>query len=133
MVERFHRQLKSSLAATTQQRAEWSQALPLVLLGIRSSLKIDLGHCSAELVYGTTLKLPGELLASTPQPECSVRDYASTLKNWMNDLQPTQPRSSSARVFVSQDLSECTHVFVRDDAVKRPYTTTVRRTIQSDS
>ena len=106
--------------ATIQQRGEWSQALPLVLLGIRSSLKTDLGHSSAELVYGATLKLPGELLASTPQPECSVQDYASTLKTWMSDLQPAQPRSSSAKVFVSQDLDACSHVFVRVDAVKRP-------------
>ncbi|XP_063857333.1 uncharacterized protein LOC135098869, partial [Scylla paramamosain] len=47
-VERFHRQLKSSLAASAT-RADWSQALPLVLLGIRTSLKEDLHHSSAEL------------------------------------------------------------------------------------
>lgn len=57
MVERFHRQLKYSLMASTK-RNNWSLALLLVLLGIRSSLKEDLHHSSAELVYGTNLRLP---------------------------------------------------------------------------
>ena len=40
-------------------------SLPLVLLGIRTALKDDL-HCStAELVYGTTLCLPGEFFDIT--------------------------------------------------------------------
>ena len=122
MVERFHRQLKASLAATVKDTGDWAQAIPLVLLGIRSSLKTDLGHSSAELVYGATLRLPGELLASTPQPHPgSVQDYATTLKAWMGELQPVPPRpQNAAKSFVSQDLNDCTHVFVRTDAVKRP-------------
>ena len=119
-VERFHRQLKSSLAASAQ-REDWSLALPLVLLGIRTSLKADLHHSSAELVYGTTLRLPGELLAPTPDPKpCSVEDFSSRLKDAMRSLQPVQPRVSPAKTFVHQDLDTCTHVFVRVDAVKKP-------------
>ena len=122
MVERFHRQLKASLAATIQQQGEWSHKLPLVLLGIRSSLKADLGHSSAELLYGATLRLPGELLAGTaPSPAAtSIRDYTDNLAVWMRDLQPVQPRTSNTKAFVSQDLDTCTHVFVRVDAVKPP-------------
>ncbi|KAK3881302.1 hypothetical protein Pcinc_014253 [Petrolisthes cinctipes] len=119
-VERFHRQLKSSLAASAQ-REDWSIALPLVLLGIRTSLKMDLHNSSAELVYGSTLRLPGELLSATPDPEsCSVQDFATHLKNTMKCLQPVQPRTSNSKTFVHQDLEACTHVFVRVDAVKRP-------------
>lgn len=71
-VERFHRQPKSSLAASVL-REDWSLALPLVLFGIRTSLKTDLHSSSAELIYGATLRLPGELLAVTPDPEpCSA-------------------------------------------------------------
>lgn len=61
LVERFHRQLKSSLMAQADT-SEWSDARPLVLLGIRSTIKEDLGCTSAELVYGTTLTLPGQLV-----------------------------------------------------------------------
>ncbi len=58
LVERFHRQLKASLAATIRDRGDWTTTLPLALLGIRTSLKEDLGHSSAELLYGATLRLP---------------------------------------------------------------------------
>ena len=118
-VERFHRQLKSSLAASLQ--SEWTRTLPLVLLGIRTSLKADLHHSSAELIYGTTLRLPGELLAPTPDPEqYSVQDFATRLKNVMKGLQPVQPRVSPTKTFVHQELDTCTHVFVRVDSVKKP-------------
>ena len=120
MVERFHRQLKSSLMAASQ-REHWSLALPLVLLGIRSSLKEDLQHSSSELVYGANLRLPGEMLVPSQKPvQCSAQDFATRLHSAMRNLQPVQPRSSPKKTFVSQDLDTCTHVFVRVDAVQRP-------------
>lgn len=120
-VERFHRQLKASLMASGQPREDWYTTLPLVLLGIRASLKQDLHHSSAELVYGSTLRLPGELFCSSPDsPLDSVRDFANSLKESMRNLQPVQPRTCPTKTFVSQDLADCSHVFVRVDAVKRP-------------
>ena len=119
-IEPFYRQLKFSLMASTQ-RENWSLALPLVLLGIQSSMMEDLHHSSAELVYGTNLRLPGELVAPTPDTTpCGVQDFAAHLKSAMRNLQPVQPRSSPRWTFVSQDLDTCTHVFVRVDAVRRP-------------
>ena len=50
LVERVHRQLKGALRAHSS--SSWTRALPLVLLGIRSALKEDLGCTAAELVYG---------------------------------------------------------------------------------
>ena len=35
-------------------------ALPFVLLGVRMAFKEDIGCTTAELVYGSTLRLPGE-------------------------------------------------------------------------
>ena len=105
------------------QRENWSLALPIVLLGIRSSLKEDLHHSSAELVYGANLRLPGKLLVTTTDPApCSAQDFASRLKGVMKSLQPVQPRSSPMKTFVSLDLDTCTHVFIRVDAVRRPLT-----------
>ena len=54
-VERFHRQLKSSLKCFFANPNLWMDALPLVLLGIRTALKADLKCTPAELVYGVTL------------------------------------------------------------------------------
>ncbi|GBO03234.1 hypothetical protein AVEN_174963-1 [Araneus ventricosus] len=58
-MERFHRHLKSALM--THLPENWLDALPLVLFGIRTNFKQDLVASSAGLVYGTTLKLPGEI------------------------------------------------------------------------
>jgi len=65
LVERFHRQLKSALKCLPDT-THWAKALPLVLLGIRTTLKQDLKCTPAELVYGTTLRLPGEFFTSDP-------------------------------------------------------------------
>nr|XP_054924960.1 protein NYNRIN-like [Dermacentor andersoni] len=64
LVERFHRQLKYALAATEERN--WTEALPLILLGIRTAVKTDIGCSAAELVYGTTLRLPGEFFTGSP-------------------------------------------------------------------
>ena len=49
----------------------WVDALPWVLLAICSALKEDLQCTTAELVYGTTLRLPGEFIQSSP-PDTST-------------------------------------------------------------
>ena len=71
MVERFHRQLKAALKAQPQPDS-WMDALPFVLLGIRTTLKEDISATAAEMVYGTTLRLPGEFFTpsqrSLPDP-----------------------------------------------------------------
>jgi hypothetical protein len=46
----------------------WTEALPLILLGIRSSFKADLHTSSAELVYGEPLRIPGQFMTPTTQP-----------------------------------------------------------------
>ena len=118
MVERFHRQLKTALKCSQL----WTESLPLVLLGIRTAIKDDLKCSTAEMVYRTTLRLPGELFVSTPSN--TVRDplsYVDTLKELMNQLQYRQPRSPSNNpIFVHKDLADCTNVFIRNDAKKPP-------------
>ena len=56
MVKGFYRQLKSALKCYSNPY-QWIDALPLVLLGIRTSLKYDLKCTTAELVCGVTLRL----------------------------------------------------------------------------
>lgn len=40
----------------------------MVLLGIRAALKEVLGSSSAKLVYGATLRIPGEMLLENLNP-----------------------------------------------------------------
>ena len=95
--------------------------LPMILLGIRTNLKQDLKCSTAELVYGTTLRLPGEFFHSTTGPQLDPTKYVTQLKVMMQQLQPPIVRRQTPRKpHVSEDLNTCTHVFVRHDAVKKP-------------
>ena len=119
MVERLHRTLKASLMCHSS--ADWIAVLPLVLLGIQSSFKQDLGCCSAELLYGTPLELPGEFFNPSPYSLADQHVFLQNLSNHMNKLKPCPPRSvSSNKPFVHPDLDSSSHVFLRQDAVQRP-------------
>ena len=101
--------------------ADWIAVLPLVLLGIRSSFKQDLGCCSAELLYGTPLQLPGEFFNPPPYSLADQHVFLQNLSNHINKLKPCPPRSvSSNKPFVHPDLDSSSHVFLRQDAVQRP-------------
>ena len=120
MVERFHRQLKAALKAQPQPDS-WMDALPLVLLGIRTALKEDISSTAAEMVYGTTLRLPGEFF--TPSPITSLPDpcdYVSNLKAHMQTIRPSSPRLTQRNSNITDGLSTATHVFIRHDAVRKP-------------
>eukprot|EP00794_Sanderia_malayensis_P005072 gene5072-biopygen4130 len=84
MVERFHRQLKASVKAQPDP-SMWSEILPVILLSIRSTFKPHLDATPAQLVYGTTLRLPGQFFTPTPSRIWILpyirNDYSSPWKN----------------------------------------------------
>ncbi|BHF63058.1 hypothetical protein SprV_0200604700 [Sparganum proliferum] len=120
LVERFHPQLNTSLMAQPDP-SRWSDHLPLVLLSLRSTLKADIGCTAADLVYGTSLRLPGELVSPSNMltffEPCS---YVEQLRSVMRNLRATPPRASPANSFIPPDLDKCDFVLVRHDAVRRP-------------
>ena len=120
MVERFHRQLKSALKAQPNPNM-WTESLPLVLLGIRTAMKED-AHCTAaELVYGTTLRLPGEFVApSVATSAVDPANYVSQLRSYMRQLRAPPARPAQRPSYVNDALSTCTHVLIRHDAVRKP-------------
>ena len=118
MVERFHRQLKASLKAKAP--LPWTDSLPMTLLSIRTALKSDLQCSVAELVYGTTLRLPGEFFQQ-PIPVDDPASLVQRLKSAMHQLKAPPVRSQTQRkVHIDEELSSCTHVFVRNDSVRKP-------------
>ena len=121
LIERFHRHLKGALRAQSLSHS-WSESLPLVLLGIRTAIKEDLQFSTAELVYGTTLRLPGELISPSPVlTPADHSDYITRLRSFMAQLKATSPRTTGEhQTFIHPSLSTSTHVFVRRDSVKRP-------------
>lgn len=120
LVERFHRQLKASIMARSGSR-DWSEHLPVILLGIRNTIKEDL-HCTpAELVFGTSLRLPGEMFVdSRTTGEVSPSSYVVRLKSFMERLRPSPPRFTSRPSHIDSALFSASHVFVRIDAVRKP-------------
>nr|VZI46266.1 unnamed protein product [Spirometra erinaceieuropaei] len=120
MVERFHRHLKTALRAV-EDPGNWSVNLPLALLGIRAALKSDLGCSAAELVFGTTLRLPGEMITPTSRGSDETPDnLVHRLRQFMRSLSPVPPRAPMTESYVEKDLDKCTHVFVRCDRVRQP-------------
>ena len=119
LCERLHRQLKASLK--TKSNPRWTENLPLVMLGIRTAIKSDLGCCAAELVYGTTIRLPGQFVAPNPADgDLDPSDYIHRLRRQMQDLRPTPTRAQHRKPQIHPDLDTCTYVFVRHDAVRKP-------------
>lgn len=122
LIERFHRTLKAAIMA--HEASNWVDKLPLIMLGLRCALKPDIDASPAEMVYGCTLRLPGEFFcnsASQPQSE-----FVIALREQMRQLRPTQTaHHSNVSHFVHRDLATASHVFVRVDRVRtslvRPY------------
>ena len=93
----------------------------LILLGIRTALKEDLNATTAEMVFGSTLRLPGEFFSTssaTPLPDPS--EFIKQLKTHFRTLQLTPPRATNRISHIPNDLSTATHVFVRQDAIRKP-------------
>lgn len=120
MVKRFHYQLKTSLIAHGFCNL-WTSYLHYVLLGIRSTFKSDLKYTLAELVYGTTLRSPGDNCVS-PYMISLPSNYIHGLRKFFNQLTPAPSQTAKmCMIFVSDDLGTCTHVFVHRDMVKSPH------------
>lgn len=118
LVERFHRQLKAAI--TCHADPNWTETLPLALLGIRSAYKEDLQASSAELVYGEPLRLPGEFFDhSVSNNTTDISDFTARLNSFAENLRPipTQHHSTN-KTFVFKDLATCSHVFLREDALR---------------
>ena len=100
----------------------------MVLLGIHTSLKLDIECCAAEFVYGTTLELPGEYFYSSKDQHPDPVMYTSQLKAIMQQLRPPPVKGKHHKQpYMSNDLTTCTHIFVCHDAVK----TAIRWTLPS--
>ena len=118
MVERFHRTLKAALMCSPH--TPWPDLLPVVLLGLRTAYKEDLQASPAEMLYGMSLRLPGEFFV-TNSTSASPRDFVGSLRQLFSDVKAVPAsRHSKQHPFVFKDLQNCTHVFKRVDSIRKP-------------
>lgn len=118
MIERFHRSLKASLKC--HETTEWSEALPLVLLGHRVTVKQDIGLSPAEMLYGTTLRIPGEFFEPAVQNPTS--EFIQQLQKVMQEQRerPATDHNTCRKLYLQPGIKSATSVFVRVDRVKQP-------------
>ena len=103
--------------------AEWMSTLPLVLLGLRSSVREDSGTSPAELIFGTVLRLPGQMLPEvSPDSAPPTADFVRDLEEKMKRCFPSMPvlYHGSRPSHLPASLQSSTHVYVRVDAVHPP-------------
>ena len=94
----------------------------MVLLCIRTALKEDLHYTAAELVYGTTLRLPAEFYDSSSSNNLDPVSYVARLKATMQQLRATPRRPHSQhKAYVRIGFAHCTHVLLRHNAVLKPW------------
>ena len=123
MVERFHRQLKASLKARATH-PYWMDDLPFVLLGLRTAWREDPDCSPAELVYGSSLHLPGEFLPPvTPDQTTPSSEFLRRLQGYMRTALPPPPVYHGSRsTYVPANLSSTGYVYVRRDGYRKPLT-----------
>ena len=123
MVERFHCQLKAAIMAHESPNP-WTITVPAVLLGVRSAVKERLGRSTAEMIYGTTLRLPGEFTQQyTVDANTYLENYSGKLRVAMSRLRLCPPRDTQhTNIFQYKEIETCTHVFLRRIAIAPPLT-----------
>ena len=125
LAERYIKTIKTALTAKLDS-SHWTRHLPLIILSINNMYKADLKCSSAKLVFGQTLRLPGDLCCNSPQPRIShPSDMVLAMQKFANSCQPIDTRAISSKpVHLPDVLQTCTHVFIRNDPIKANLTPT---------
>ena len=92
--------------------------------GFRSAVKERLGRSAAEMIYGTTLRLPGEFTKQyTVDANTDLENYSDKLRVAMLRRRLCPPRDTQQHnIFQFKEIATCTHVFLRRIAIAPPLT-----------
>lgn len=118
IIERWHRSLKTVIMC--HGTTDWTEVLPTTLLGVRTSIKEDIKAMAAEMLYGTSLRLPGEYFINEDMP-AEPDIFIQKLREHMRRIRsmPTAHHCKRA-TFTHKDLYSCSHVFIRVDSTRKP-------------
>ncbi|XP_008205373.1 uncharacterized protein LOC103315942 [Nasonia vitripennis] len=118
LIERFHRTLKAVLMC--EAHVPWPDRLPIVMLGLRSCLKEDLQASPAEMLYGSSLRIPGEFFVTDSVP-ADIGTFLGKLKELFRSIKPEPAsRHMTYKPFRLKNFATCSHVYQRVDAVRKP-------------
>jgi len=94
----------------------------MIMLDIHAMPKEDLGCAPAELVYGSTIRLPGEIFEPAhTKLQDSQHAFLSRLRQIMRSLHAKPPlMHGQKKTYVPPTLLSSDFVFVHHDALKSP-------------
>ena len=99
---------------------EWADQLPRVLLSLRTTPKEDLKSTVAELVYGSTIVLPGDFILPA-EADGADAGFLRHLRGDIARLRPTPTsRHGNKPSYIPTPLRTAEFVFIRHDATRRP-------------
>ena len=99
----------------------WYEELPLILLGFRSTIKDDIESTPSELVYGQSLRIPGELVLKEKEYHdhtamlSKLREYFNKYRSSFTTVRPSgftliffsKPRSLPVSLFEKISYRNC--------------------------
>ena len=114
IIERWHHTLKAAIKCV--ETNDWSSALPLILLGMRFTVKSGIDLSPADMVFGSSLRIPRTFFVSS-KLNANETEFIQTLCTTISNLPTTNPiRHGTQRSFVQAILNECIYV----DHIRRP-------------
>ncbi|KAF2347495.1 Reverse transcriptase domain, partial [Trinorchestia longiramus] len=127
LIERVHRDIKSALKCLNS-RLDWVDHLPMILLSLQNLYKQDQQATTSEMMYGQSLRLPGDIVnpkVSTSFLLADQNSYSERLKQCMRQIRYVAPRPTKTVDKLDPALQNRTHVYVRVEGIKpaltRPY------------
>ena len=119
IIERFHRSLKNSQRCTASLQ-NWVEALPWVLLGIRTAPRDDIGNSPAQVLYGTSLRIPGMCFPEHHDYTSPDEEFAAARHNVDKFTPKTLDRSKfKFKPFIPSALKDGPMVFIRIDSINK--------------
>jgi hypothetical protein len=120
ILERQHRTIKDALRCLTEVFDDWEEALPMVLLSMRTAVHAN-GFAPSTLVFGESLQLPIDLVV---RPKTNVvsdqRELIRTLRNVALRIREVlisdQPRTTQMDAEESHPIDE--YVWVEQPPIK---------------
>ncbi|UYV79078.1 hypothetical protein LAZ67_17001042 [Cordylochernes scorpioides] len=108
-IERLHRTIKTAIRAHNN-----------IATCLRAAINKDNNHSLSQMVYGKTIRLPGEFFDDSKH-HLHAGEFVQLLQKQMQLLKPlNEKHRSKTKVFVHKDLKTCSHVFIRTDRVRKP-------------
>ncbi|UYV64301.1 hypothetical protein LAZ67_3000207 [Cordylochernes scorpioides] len=96
-----------------QSNVKWTDSLPTILLALRAAIREDTGISISQMVYGKTIKLPGEIFEK-PVSRVDSSLFISNLIEYMHMVTPiTTNHNVTKDIFIHKDLFKSDQVFLR--------------------